>query len=263
MLGAKRSPVEVLNLSRLRMKSVNSLLVKKFFTLAEILKSLIAVALIALCLLASNWQWDKGAVATERNAIIKTNLTRTPLESLSGITDPISHQWLRVSITGHFISNKQTLVRNRYFQGVYGFEVLQLLQTIDGNIWINRGWVKAGDTAETAPVIPLIDTSESRILGRIRSEDLSRQLQGSFFALPQKNSAAIASASQYKESDFNFYLDLLDSENPKNAPLTPIELPDLSNGPHYAYAIQWLAFATLILLGRALLFRETQRLPLV
>ncbi|MSY82080.1 MAG: hypothetical protein F2687_01390 [Actinobacteria bacterium] len=92
---------------------------------------------------------------------------------------------------------------------------------------------------------------------------MSRQLQGSFFALPQNNSAAIARASQYKESDFNFYLDLLDSENPKNAPLTPIELPDLSNGPHYAYAIQWLAFATLILLGRALLFRETQRLPLV
>ncbi len=236
---------------------------KKFFTLSEILKSLVAVILIALCLLASNWQWDKGSLQTRQNGIIKTNITKAPLESISGIVDPVSDQWLRASIDGHFIQGQQTLVRNRYFQGAYGFEVLQLFQTTAGKIWINRGWVKAGATADTPPAIPRIDANQTRIMGRIRSEDLSRQLQGSFFALPQKNSSAITSAGQYKKSNFNFYLDLLESDNPQNAPLTPIELPDLSNGPHYAYAIQWLAFAVLVLFGRGLLFRETQRLPLV
>ena len=155
------------------------------------------------------------------------------------------------------------MVRNRYYQGQYGFEVLHLFQSAQGKIWINRGWVKAGTTAETPPQIPAISTIDTRILTRIRSEDLSRQLQGSFFALPHKSQSAFTSAQQFSESDFNFYLDLLQSDTPQNKPLSPIDLPDLSNGPHYAYAIQWLAFALLTLIGRGLLFRETQRLPLV
>jgi cytochrome oxidase assembly protein ShyY1 len=46
-------------------------------------------------------------------------------------------------------------------------------------------------------------------------------------------------------------------------PLTEIELPELSNGPHYAYGVQWLAFALLAIIGRFLLFRESKRLSLV
>ena len=60
-----------------------------------------------------------------------------------------------------------------------------------------------------------------------------------------------------------YYLDLIDSTDSSTKPLTEIELPELSNGPHFAYAIQWLAFAVLALVGRILLFRETKRLALV
>ena len=236
---------------------------KRFFSFSEILKTLVSLTLIALCLLASQWQWNKGQKQTSQNAIIKVNIDKTPLSSLTGIDDPLHYQWLRVSLTGHFISDKQILVRNRYFQGQYGFEVLQLFQSAQGKIWVNRGWVKAGATAETPPQISVISTSDDQILARIRSEDLSRQLQGSFFALPHKNQSPITSSKQFTESDFSFYLDLLKSDNSQNKPLSPIDLPDLSNGPHYAYAIQWLAFALLTLIGRGLLFRETQRLPLV
>jgi cytochrome oxidase assembly protein ShyY1 len=60
-----------------------------------------------------------------------------------------------------------------------------------------------------------------------------------------------------------YYLDQLPTRAMTvDAPLTAIELPDLSNGPHYAYALQWLAFAVLVLIGRAMLFREAHRLPL-
>ena len=236
---------------------------KRFFSFPEILKSGVALVLIALCLFASQWQWNKGQTQTSQNSIIKANIVKSPLDSLASVAVPINYQWQRVSLAGHFITDKQILVRNRYYQGQYGFEVLHLFQSAQGKIWINRGWVKAGATAETPPQIPAISTTDTRIITRIRSEDLSRQLQGSFFALPHKSQSAFTSAQQFSESDFNFYLDLLQSDTPENKPLSPIDLPDLSNGPHYAYAIQWLAFALLTLIGRGLLFRETQRLPLV
>jgi surfeit locus 1 family protein len=237
--------------------------VKRFFSFGELLKTTIALILIALCLLASQWQWNKGKAQTTQNTIIKANIVKRPLDSLTKIGEPIDFQWQRVTLNGSFITDKQILVRNRYYQGQYGFEVLQMFQSTQGKIWINRGWVKAGANAETPPRITAISSADSRLLTRIRSEDLSRQLQGSFFAIPHKDQSAITSAKQFSESDYNFYLDLLQSDNPQNEPLSPIDLPDLTNGPHYAYAIQWLAFALLTLIGRGLLFRETQRLPLV
>jgi len=60
-----------------------------------------------------------------------------------------------------------------------------------------------------------------------------------------------------------YYLDLINSSETSAQPLTQIQLPELTNGPHFAYALQWLAFAVLILLGRYLLFREAKRLSLV
>jgi cytochrome oxidase assembly protein ShyY1 len=237
--------------------------VKKFFTLPELLKSGVAVLLIALCLLASNWQWTKGSLQTQQNSIIRSNIGKPAVNSLPTQFDPVSNQWLRTSLTGHFIPSKQTLVRNRYFQGQFGFEVLQLFKFSEGKIWVNRGWIKAGANANTPPQVPAISPAATQITARVRSEDLSKQLQGSFFALPQKVSDIYSTQKKFGESTFNFYLDLLASDIPENKPLTPIDLPDLTNGPHYAYAIQWLAFAVLILIGRIMLFRETQRLPLV
>jgi len=237
--------------------------VKKFFTLPGLLKSGVALLLIALCLLAANWQWTKGSLQTQQNSIIRGNIGKPAVNSLPAHFDPVSNQWLRISLTGHFIPGKQTLVRNRYFQGQFGFEVLQLFQFSEGKIWVNRGWIKAGANANTPPQVPAISSATTQITARVRSEDLSKQLQGSFFALPQKVSDIFSTQKKFGESTFNFYLDLLASDIPQNQPLTPIDLPDLTNGPHYAYAIQWLAFAVLILIGRIMLFRETQRLPLV
>jgi cytochrome oxidase assembly protein ShyY1 len=240
--------------------------VKRFLSVKEIAITLLSILLISLCLLAGQWQWNKGSTQTHQNDIIRLNLAKSePLSTISSIAsnNELNFQWRKVSLVGKFVAQKQVLVRNRYFQGQYGFEVLQLFQSDQGSIWINRGWVKAGENANTPPLIPAVNEKKSTVLARIRIEDLSKQLQGSFFAVPGKSDPTSQLLSQQSGADFNFHLDLLSSSEPANAPLTTIELPDLTNGPHYAYAIQWLAFATLILFGRFLLFRETQRLPLV
>ena len=92
---------------------------------------------------------------------------------------------------------------------------------------------------------------------------MSRQLQGSFF-VTRATSKKPDSIAKLQGIDANpYYLDLLGSPDGQVKPLTAIELPELSNGPHYAYGIQWLAFALLTLIGRFLIFRETKRLPLV
>ena len=233
---------------------------KKFFTLPSLLQSAVALILVALCLVASQWQVHRGQGQSHQNSIISKN-EKKPTVSLVSLNpiDPITYQWRTVSLSGNFDLTHQELIRNRYFDGKYGFEVLQLFRN-DNNraYWIDRGWVAAGSDAKTPPQVPELQSGKLSITARIRSENLSHQLQGSFFATTSRKSLPDISNLQGVQAA-NFYLDLIEADQAWAAPLTKISVPLLSNGPHYAYAIQWLAFAVLILIGRIALFREFKR----
>jgi len=178
--------------------------------------------------------------------------------------DAVDNQWRTVKITGNFSPTNQELVRNRYYEGKFGFEVLTLFKSTGGeNFSVDRGWVAAGPNAATPPKVTPAIEGDVEITARIRSENLSRQLQGSFFVTRVETEKPKSITKLQGVDAKPYYLDLLPSEDGKIEPLTNIELPELSNGPHYAYAIQWLAFAALALIGRILLFREAKRLSLV
>ena len=238
---------------------------KRFLNPISLLQSLVALALVAGCLFAAQWQFNRGANQSATNKIIASNLD-LPSLSLSDIEnlDPVSNQWRKVTLQGSFPQDKQELVRNRYYEGKFGFEVLTLFKATNGeNFWVDRGWVAAGPNAATPPVVEPVASGNLEITARIRSENLSRQLQGSFF-VTRVSSEKPESIAKLQGVEANaYYLDLLGSPDGKVKPLTEIELPELSNGPHYAYGIQWLAFALLAIIGRFLLFRETKRLSLV
>lgn len=228
---------------------------KRFFNLIEILQTLLAIVLIGLCLIAAQWQYQRGSDRAFSNKVISNNLSKSALSpsEFNGI-DPVKDNLRRGIILGNFDLGHQSLVRDRYSNGVYGFEVLQLFKSQNGDkYWIDRGWVKAGKDAKTPPSIPQISTKQMEINVRIRSENLAPQVAGSFFATSAPKRISKLSALQGVGAK-NYYLDLLPSSDV--SPLKPIDLPELSNGPHYAYAIQWLAFGFMIAVGRILLFRN-------
>ena len=238
---------------------------KRFFNPLSLLQSFVALALVAGCLFAAQWQFARGSHQSETNRIIAANLDLPNLsaEDLTNL-DPVRNQWRKITLSGKFSQDHQELVRNRYFEGKFGFEVLTLFTTnIGENFWVDRGWVAAGPNASTPPEVEAISNRSLEITARIRSENLSRQLQGSFFVTRATNEKP-ESIAKLQGIDANaYYLDLLGSPDGVVKPLTEIQLPELSNGPHYAYGIQWLAFAVLALIGRFLIFRETKRLSLV
>jgi surfeit locus 1 family protein len=239
--------------------------VKRFFSFSSLLQTFVALLLIAGCLFASQWQFSRGSNQSATNQIISKNLD-LPALNTSDVQNlnPVANQWRTLNIVGSFSTSHQELVRNRYYEGKFGFEVLTLFTSIDGvNFWVDRGWVSAGPTASTPPKVLPAAQGKVEIIARIRSENLSRQLQGSFFVTKVESKKPKSIAKLQGTDAKPYYLDLLSSADGKILPLTKIELPELTNGPHYAYALQWLAFAFLALIGRILLFRETKRLPLV
>lgn len=223
------------------------------------LTTFLALCLIALCVWASQWQYHRGVARHQRNSIIASHVAQVPI-SLDLINKDLpAAEWRKVTVQGRFDPAHQILLRDRYFEGKYGFDLLTLFTDVTGKIfWIDRGWIPPGKSAATAPTLPTTFTDTVSIVGRVR---LDHSLpQGSFFAISpgqkgkliQKWNAQTKTTTQTE----NFYLDLLQVSDPRMTPSAPVDLPELTDGPHMAYALQWIFFAGLVVYGRILLRRS-------
>ena len=218
-------------------------------------KSLVALILIILCLIAAQWQYQRGVDRHARNAIVEKHIALAPT-SLDSVKDsPLAAEWQSVTTQGVFDPTKQILLKNRYSEGFYGFEVLTLFTTPNNEkFWVDRGWVKAGAAATIAPTITPPPTTPVSITGRLRLD--SSLPRGSFFALPADGSGLISKLDAQSQLDTqNYYIDLLSGSESSLTPAVPAQLPELSDGPHMAYALQWLFFGGLVIYGRILIRR--------
>jgi len=218
-------------------------------------KTVIALALVFLCLVAADWQYTRGVDRHERNNVIEERIARPPIDLTARDSVLANNEWQSISTTGRFDSTQQILLRNRYWEGKYGYEVLTLFTSDSGEkFWVDRGWVKAGATATTAPVVTTVPDTDVSITGRFRLD--SSLPRGSFFALPATGEGLISELNAQSQLDTEkFYIDLLSGSDPSLTPAAPAQLPPLSDGPHKAYALQWLFFAGLIIYGRILIRR--------
>lgn len=221
-----------------------------------LLKSLFALLLISLCLIAAQWQYHRGVDRHHRNFLIEANMAAPKIELADAKMDLAKNEWRSVATQGFFDASKTILIRNRYFEGKYGFEYLTLFQSSSGEkFWVDRGWIVAGKDALTAPKIPVTPNGKVEIVGRLRLD--SSLPSGSFFALPSSGDGLISKWNAQNEVDTeNYYVDLLKGSWANSVEVVA-QLPELSDGPHMAYALQWLFFAGLIVYARVLIRRAS------
>ena len=219
-------------------------------------KSLIALLLIILCLWGSQWQYHRGVDRHARNAVIENRIAQSPIELAAVKGNLADFEWQTVEVVGSFNPDKQILLRNRYHDGKYGYEVLTLFISADNkSFWVDRGWVQAGATATTPPVVTALPQGEVSISGRLRLD--SSLPRGSFFALPGKGEGLVSELNAQSQLDTEkFYIDLLSGSDTSLTPEVSAQLPELSDGPHMAYALQWIFFGGLVFYGRILIRRS-------
>jgi len=218
-------------------------------------KSFVALLLIVLCLWAAQWQYHRGVDRHARNTVISERIAKSPI-GLNAVTGNLpDHEWQTVSTSGAFDTDKQILLRNRYNEGKYGYEVLTLFRSKENmSFWVDRGWVEAGATATTPPIVTALPQAEVSITGRLRLD--SSLPRGSFFALPGKGEGLVSELNAQSQLDTEkFYIDLLSGSDSSLTPEVTAQLPELSDGPHMAYALQWIFFGGLVIYGRILIRR--------
>ncbi len=219
------------------------------------LKTLVALGLIVLCVWAAQWQYHRGVDRHARNTIIEERIAREAIELGQLDSELANNEWQSIVTTGSFDEKKQILLRNRYSEGKYGYEVLTLFTSTSGEkFWVDRGLVQAGATATTPPEVTSVPVGEVTITGRFRLD--SSLPRGSFFALPGSGEDLVSELNaQSQLNTEKYYLDLLSGSEPSLTPAVTAQLPSLSDGPHMAYALQWLFFGGLVIYGRFLIRR--------
>ena len=217
------------------------------------LKTLVAISLVLLCLWAAQWQYQRGVDRHARNVLIAEQSQLPPIEFKNLLGNIADYEWRKISLRGSFDDKNQILLRNRYHDGMYGFEQLTLFVFDERKIWVDRGWVKAGSDATVPPQLQPTNQGLISIDGRLRLD--SSLPRGKFFAVANDSERNLVSQLDARRGiqTEKFYIDLISASDASMNPDVPVDLPELSDGPHMAYALQWLFFAGLVIYGRRLI----------
>lgn len=232
--------------------------------------SLVAILAIVLCLDLGKWQWNRKEARDQINQVLSTNLKAPPIslsEVMSSTLAPkSSDRWRRVVVSGTYEPSTY-YVRGRSYQGKFGFAVLSIFRCNGDEqlLWVDRGWIAAPGSAVEIPKAPNPPSGVVKLLGRVRGLDQKDSVgpQGALFGLPFKKAETVPvfiSKQKVNGPAIKGYIELVSSEpSGENQPV-PLDTPEITAGPHLAYAVQWYFFALLFLVGRILLGRDEYRL---
>jgi len=226
---------------------------------------LVAVVIIVPSFfLLSRWQLGRLDERRHYNDLVTHQgvAAPVPIESLlaagastTSVTDTL--RWRPVTVTGRYDSAHQLLVRKRPLNGNDGFWVATPLITASGAVAVvNRGWVKVSGAASTTPDVPAAPSGEVTVVGRLQPSQVTDGPEPADMPSGQISKLDVALIGGTLGAVYPGAVELISSTPDQEPGLTLIPLPDLTDGPHLAYAIQWVLFAGVTIAGYVMLARR-------
>lgn len=173
-----------------------------------------------------------------------------------------------VVVVGTYRVDEQVLIMNRTYNSVPGYWVVTPLVQADGTaVVVLRGWIPFSYSAGGSPddfapppgivaVQGLVRPSQERSTNALVSSPKDPDT-GVLGELARLDVGRLA--QQIDERTMPAYVQLVAQDPPVGALPTPLDLPELSEGPHLGYAFQWFAFTLLTLIVYPLLVRRVAR----
>jgi cytochrome oxidase assembly protein ShyY1 len=211
---------------------------------------LVASVFAAVCVVLSEWQFDRRAHRVAEIALVNKNYDAAPVSLDINLlaTQPRSLQqnkWRPVTLSGHYLIDRAILVRNRPKSGQPGFETVVPFITQQGAIIaVSRGWLPTGNLQDPPDRVPLPSNETQTITARLVPSEREIDRQAPAGQVANLNLGAIAAETKLK-LDPNWYLILQrESKQPSEKPASLLR-PSTDEGNHLSYAIQWIIFGIL------------------
>jgi cytochrome oxidase assembly protein ShyY1 len=224
-----------------------------------------AVVVVLLAWLAwwlGEWQFGRLEERQAQNALIQRN-EAAPVAPVGELTAPgrdvaASDEWRVVTATGTYDVDDTVIVRYRTREGASGVDVVVPLVTDSGAaVLVDRGWVAVDNRGTDAGDVPAPPPGEVTVTGWLR-----RDATGDSTAVTDQSTRAVSSdriGDALGREVYGGFVDLRSEDPPPEQALAAPEMPDLDNGPHFFYGLQWWFFGLLALVGFGYLAWDERR----
>ena len=213
----------------------------------------------------SNWQWHRLQDRQAANVLIQEQIDKEPVAidelvvTVNGATTvPDDFQWRTIEMTGVWQTENQVLVRKKSLESDLGLWVVTPLELVDGTIvMVNRGWTAAANSAVDSPVVADVPTGTIEVLGRLR-EVIPRTKPGpTDLPAGQVDRIIPLEIVDSPETLSNAYVEMTASRpESKSSDIRTLPAPEVTEGAHRSYAIQWLFFEIMTVIGWIILVRN-------
>jgi cytochrome oxidase assembly protein ShyY1 len=223
----------------------------------------LAVVVLALgCFRLGEWQFHRLHDREQRNTWTRANLAAAPApveDVLSTDQEvPPDREWRRVRATGRYDAGATVVVRYQTREGRSGVDLVTPLVTDTGTaVLVDRGWTATGNTGAVGSDLPAPPTGTVTVVGFVRADATGRGIE-----VDDRSTRAISSRTIGPLLDYPVYAGFVDAETEDPSPADEVvrpELPDLGEGPHLFYGIQWWFFAALAVFGFGYLAWDERR----
>jgi cytochrome oxidase assembly protein ShyY1 len=199
------------------------------------------------------WQFHRLEDRKESNAVVRANEDKDPAPVAEVLTPgravPDDEEWRVVTATGTYAVEDTVIVRYRTRGGASGVDVVVPLVTADGTaLLVDRGWLQTERSGTVEPeAVPQPPAGDVTVTGWVRADGT-----GDSTRVSDQSTRAISSLAIGEALDRELYGGFVDlrSEDPEpEQSLERVELPELDNGPHFFYGLQWWFFGLLAIFG--------------
>jgi cytochrome oxidase assembly protein ShyY1 len=161
-------------------------------------------------------------------------------------------------VRGSYLTDKSVVIRYQTNNGQSGVDVVTPLRTADGAaVLVDRGWLQTTNSGADKVNAPAPPAGDVTVVGYARVD-----ATGDSTVVTGRSARSISSRAIEKSVGVPLYHGFVDAEDESPAPQKPLvstELPDLGNGPHFFYGLQWWFFGLLAFGGFGYLAWDERR----
>jgi len=234
-----------------------------------LLGTVLVCAGTALCIRLGIWQLDRLEQRRAFNAQVESMRAADILDLNQNMPEDISiMEWRGVSVKGEYDFPNQVVLRNQYNGDQYGYHLITPLLFDGGAVLVDRGWIPAegNDTPDDWRKYdvdgPVTVTGQIRLgqdkpaFGGVEDAELAPN-QTRLETWNNLNIIRISGQSPYVL--LPVYIQPNVDEDNTVPPIRSQPVLELTEGPHFGYAVQWFVFATILFLGYPFYLRKQDK----
>jgi surfeit locus 1 family protein len=215
----------------------------------------IATIVAAVCIALGFWQLQRLADRRALNSEIRAARSASPTTVRTADDIRVLSAFRPVVVEGTYDLEGEVLLYGRSLDGEPGHFVVTPLALDDGSgVLVLRGWVPF--SLDSAPVVEAAPADRDVVVEGwlVAPESRGRSRPDRDGIVRTLDISGIGDRLPFDLAPFAVQLR---AQDPPNGELpVPVPLPDLSEGPHLSYAIQWFCFAAVAVAGAAILVRR-------